>query len=793
MDFDTHFELVTKHPPLDFQRVLAEKVLARRSVILRAPTGAGKTWATIMPFLHALHHQAPIADRLIYTLPLRSLASALHQQVNKALSELGDTITPSKLQMGGQSEDPFFRSKLTFTTIDQLLSTYLTIPVSLSDRVANIPAGGLIGSYLVFDEVHLLDPERSFGTTIEMLGRLKGLAQFVMMSATLSKSSMNSLAERLDADVVVLSDAEIRKLPSQKSKRRSWALRPEPISAQAIRDVHAGGRTIVVVNSVKRAQELASGLYKDSGNHQPETLLIHSRFFPEDRERVESKLADCFGPKASRTNVILVATQVVEAGLDLSADHLLTESAPMNALIQRAGRVARYRDRNIGQVSVFDAPNRYPYEKDSFELTRTILQEQLTSTPTIIDAAQEQTWVEAVHAAEEALVLRRYQPIAGRRSQIDEAMKHGDRALLRELVRDIDSVNIIISSDPGKLNFSGKDASNRLIGWPRLLGVPFTSLSSLKQLIESPGELPWVARIAEESDQESPKLEFSWTPVKSIGELRQGWLIALHPGAARYDPKLGLVLGQAGPETPPSYKDAPAVLKYQYRAETWVDHSGRVRAQCRELLLEHREGVRRLADLLHAEAEFIEWSADILCALHDLGKLANSWHEKAWAWTKHRGGLSIECPIGTFLAHTDFDPAADWQSFKQFKFPPHAAEGAFAAANVIVDQLTTRAPHLDWLDVAMISVVARHHGPRTKNLTEFTLHPAAVVAVETLGFTLASATLQGPSRNEVNRFCNELLAVDANSAQGIPEWAAYTFLVRILRLADQAATAAASR
>ena len=94
MDFDAHFELVTKHPPLDFQRVVAERVLARRSVIWRAPAGAGKTWATIMPFLHDLPNQAPIADRLIYTLPLGSLASALHQQKSATACHLGPSHFP---------------------------------------------------------------------------------------------------------------------------------------------------------------------------------------------------------------------------------------------------------------------------------------------------------------------------------------------------------------------------------------------------------------------------------------------------------------------------------------------------------------------------------------------------------------------------------------------------------------------------------------------------------------------------------------------------------------------------
>src|SRR4029079_17005392 len=82
--------------------------------------------------------------------------------------------------------------------------------------------------------------------------------------------------------------------------------------------------------------------------------VLHARFLPKDRARLEAELTPMFGPGATQTNVILVATQVVEAGLDLSADRLLTELAPANALVQRAGRCARYgAPRNDADALVF--------------------------------------------------------------------------------------------------------------------------------------------------------------------------------------------------------------------------------------------------------------------------------------------------------------------------------------------------------------------------------------------------------------------------------------------------------
>ena len=96
----------------------------------------------------------------------------------------------------------FFRSDLVFTTIDQLLSSYVFLPVSLPDRVGNINAGAFIGSLVVFDEIHLLDSSIALGTVIEMLDRLRGICQFVLMTATTSDKAISWLADRLGAAAV---------------------------------------------------------------------------------------------------------------------------------------------------------------------------------------------------------------------------------------------------------------------------------------------------------------------------------------------------------------------------------------------------------------------------------------------------------------------------------------------------------------------------------------------------------------------------------------------------------------
>src|SRR5580704_7548766 len=116
-----------------------------------------------------------------------------------------------------------------FTTIDQLLSSYVFLPVSLPDRVGNINAGALIGSLVVLDEIHLLDSSIALGTVIEMLDRLRGVCQFVLMTATTSDKAISWLANRLGAAAVNVADGEIRALPSQRTKQRTWRWSAEQV------------------------------------------------------------------------------------------------------------------------------------------------------------------------------------------------------------------------------------------------------------------------------------------------------------------------------------------------------------------------------------------------------------------------------------------------------------------------------------------------------------------------------------------------------------------------------------
>ena len=785
----TTFRSVSGNSPFPYQTRLGETLLAGESVILRAPTGAGKTWAAVVPFLHSFVTHAPIADRLIYSLPLRSLASSLHRTVIDGISKSHlfahvsdvakdrDYTIPGfccSLQMGGRKDDPFFESDLVFTTIDQVLSAYLMMPLSLPPKLDNMVAGALAGSLLVFDEIHLLDSRSALGTTIEMLDRMKGLCPFVLMTATLSDSGMRTLARQLGAQAVIIPDGEIRQLPSQATKQRTWLWRSEPLTAARVIESHSGGRSLAIVNTVSRAQRLFEELRDHYAGTGVRLLLLHSRFYAEDRQRTESELARYLGPEATSTNVILVSTQVVEAGIDISADTLHTELAPMNTLVQRAGRTARYKSRPSGRVVVYEPPNRKPYVEDGPLLDATLVRLQgLPAAGEVINFAQEQSWVDEVHADEELRNLGKFDNLHARRSRVKEAIGEGNRGLLAELVRDIDSVNVFITAEPEKANFTGFDPQGKRIGWPKLLGIPRSSIMTLSAAISS--GTGWVAKCPSDPDPESSSDRFQWRAVETPGMLRSQWLLAIHPDHATYDSELGLRLGLGGVAGDLEYAERPPVPRYQYEFEPWVVHAERVRWQARSMHAAHRCAAQWLAQKHHTTVDRLEELLELTCILHDAGKLSIGWQAAAWAWQRDkdlRMGRTkrTEVPI----AHTEWDPRLDWafRNKPEYNFPHHAVEGAFACTAVID-------AHFPELGVCGTTAIARHHAARARKLSPFKLISQAAREIAAL---CAGQGLRKSADGPTDFDERALLELDEQDEE---LWPLYEFLVRRLRLADQ--------
>lgn len=199
--------------PYDYQLEAGMQLLSGKNIILSVPTGAGKTWASVLPFLYAQENKLMnFPKKMIYSLPLRTLTNSICKSVNKLLDEK----EKASIQTGEYNDDTYFEKDIIFTTIDQTLSNFLSFPLPLSERQANINPGALIGSYLVFDEFHLLEPKLSMATTLGMLKILKNLCRCCIMTATLSSDFIKVIESQFGFTKITL-DSFQNDIPKIKS------------------------------------------------------------------------------------------------------------------------------------------------------------------------------------------------------------------------------------------------------------------------------------------------------------------------------------------------------------------------------------------------------------------------------------------------------------------------------------------------------------------------------------------------------------------------------------------------
>ena len=397
-----------------WQEPFCRTVLDRDRVVLSAPTGAGKTAAALAPFIAGRAHG--FADRCLYALPMRALARSLFDEYAPEIAALGIKTT---LQMGGASHDPDYRGEVIFTTIDQLLSRYLNAPYG--GRPANISAGALVGAHIVLDEFHLYPEDEARLTAVTMLDHLRGLSSSVVMTATLPDAARSELASILEAEDFSVTVDEMDAAGDRPRPRRSWSWREQALTAEAaIAAWIEWGRpqhVLVCVNTVARAQTLFRDL-RQTLPAEARAVLVHSRFLPRDRDRHETTARAWLGRSTREQSSWVIATQVIEAGLDASADLLLTELAPASSLVQRAGRCARWPRSEMavtqGSVIVFRDPELrsvLPYEKGAVEATWAARRE--------IDADAgagfESELVSWVHGASDLAAVRRFRARLGSR------------------------------------------------------------------------------------------------------------------------------------------------------------------------------------------------------------------------------------------------------------------------------------------------------------------------------------------------------------------------------------------
>ena len=777
-----------------FQRRVAELLLEGKSVVLQAPTGVGKTYAARLPFLEAWEQGLDFPRKCIYAVPMRVLAN---QFVSKARGEKPPYTVG--IQTGERPEDPRFELELLFATIDQVLSSFLLSPYSLSRRQANLNAGAVASSYLVFDEFHLFDALSTLPTTLEMLRMLKGVVPFLLMTATFSQDMLQGLADALGAVVVPETGAsrdQMQALESQQRTRR-YHVCEDPLSADAVLARHKT-RTLVICNQVARAQAVFRALKTHSDLGSTELRLLHSRFLREDRARIEADIRCAFakdGGKGERW--IAVSTQAIEVGLDITCETLCTELAPANAILQRAGRCARYKG-ETGDVHIFRQA--LSLDGEIVDLVHKVLPYRGMAPEC------ESTWgvfaeVDAQRLGfgdEQVLISRVHGPSDRRTVDGLRATQSGHRDLMNavwrgepgagQLIRQVSSQRLIIHDEPKAIaeapfayeSFALHTGTLRgLVGkWQERAG---------EEDLDSVGI--WALHELED-EEESNRTCYQPIPLSEPGDASGAALVVVDPRLATYNPRTGFLSDQGGGyvarRLPP--KDRRAREAYAYRLESYETHARLTWEASRVHWPEVAYAAARLERKYGWPPGLLSRMSAMVALLHDTGKLSQGWQ----GWVRGYQKAIGRAVAGRFYAHTDQDPSDQKHVAAQGELgrrPPHAVEGALASAPL----LATVAEGVDSVLKAALSAVARHHGAFAQTFALYQLAPGAEQAVRHLIETRhPSVSCSAQSLFSSGSPHQMQLAGYLIDPQFDDEFLGYVLLVRILRLADQEATAQGS-
>ena len=364
-------------------------------LLIEAPMGEGKTEAAF--FAH-LELQRRFGHRGLYVaLPTKATGNAMfertlkflrNQETNRKLDLqllhgavlLNDTFQNLRLSgIHDPDEGGDIRAREWFTSKKRaLLSEYgvgtvdqALLPI-LPVRHNFVRLWGLANRVVVFDEIHAYDAYT--GTLlIHLLRWLLALgSSVVLLSATLPPSIRRKLAEVVSAylpeqekeypRLSVFYPGVVDQKHFEADHSRSRALRllgippdiPSVYSAM-VEHLADGGMGLVLVNTVQRAQELyrifpEGEILEREGQRVgkrlsdgTEVFLFHGRFPADRRQKREDQALEAFGVSGIRSGrKILIATQVVEQSLDLDFDILATDLAPIDLVLQRAGRLWRH-------------------------------------------------------------------------------------------------------------------------------------------------------------------------------------------------------------------------------------------------------------------------------------------------------------------------------------------------------------------------------------------------------------------------------------------------------------------
>jgi CRISPR-associated endonuclease/helicase Cas3 len=340
---EKHFNFLyeTKWAPYFHQQKASE---TNGNIVLTAPTGSGKTEASLL-WLHKQMKENG-QGRTFYILPFTASINAMFERLNDKMQGNNEIVGVVHGKLSEYIESRFGEEK--YSKQNEKLKLELkesfralvpplkvATPFQLLKSIFGLKGfeKGIFemsGGYFIFDEIHAYDPE----VTAQIKVLIEFATQFLNVKVCLMTATLPTFLKKEFTDAIgeyseIGADAKLYQSFIRHRIKVTDGLLWEHIDEIQQR-LDSGDKVLVVSNTVKQAQSIYNRL------EASKKVLLHSAFNGTDRNRKEADLM-------SDDVKLLVGTQAIEVSLDIDYDMIFTEPAPLDALLQRFGRVNRHR------------------------------------------------------------------------------------------------------------------------------------------------------------------------------------------------------------------------------------------------------------------------------------------------------------------------------------------------------------------------------------------------------------------------------------------------------------------
>lgn len=443
----------------------------RKHTLVTAPTGAGKT-----DFLMKC-----CTGRVFYTLPFQASINAMYDRIKADLKATNAQIhllhASSVLKMEGKCIEEKILQRHIGASI-KVLTPHQMAALVFGTKGYEALITDLYDSDVIMDEIHTYS-ETTQAIVLKIVEILCSLnCRIHIGTATMPSVLYKRLLEILGGSSKVyevsLSDSILDTFNRHIIHKADSF---ESLEEVIVDSLNQKMKLLIVCNQVSRSQKLYEFL--DEKYPNVKKMLIHSRFKRERRSQLENILKNDFN--TSTEACIVVSTQVVEVSLDISFDLMITDCAPIDALIQRFGRINRIRsNKTIGiYKSIYvlkpseDKNDALPYKIETLNRSYNVL-----PSGALLKERTLQQIIDSVYPEIEFVDINLDAVYADKTWRIKELWHHPKSALLNAL--DIESATCIVEADKEFYEKANYNEQSKLEIPVSYRSIAFNNLDKLK-------------------------------------------------------------------------------------------------------------------------------------------------------------------------------------------------------------------------------------------------------------------------------------------------------------------------